>query len=1040
VHTEESQLESAVSYPLSPQQEHMWLIGGEGAGFRAQCAVVLRGAHDAAAIERALGEVVARHEILRTTFRRQTGVKVPTQVVNDSLAPAWSAETRDDESVLTSVDELPALLRAEASQAFDLEHGPVLRALLVGLGSDVQLLVLTAPSVIADARSLVTVAGEVATLLTGDGELGEPLQYADYAAWRNEIAAEADDAGEAGRTFWSQLELHGAPPLLFAGSPDASAEFAPAGQRIPVAGDAVTSAAESAGVTPALFAEAAWHVAVARASGAERLTLAGAIDGRAHEELIGAVGAFAQSVPVTTQYADATTFAEILDQVRRERSAAEQQQDYEPTALMGALADGAIAFVDASFSPETAVAVAERHDRFGLQLSLVDAGGQLELAYDANVYTSEDAARLAALVASVVEGAAADVNLQVAQIGLTDDATRQLVVREWNDTQADVTESCIHQLFEQNAERLATADAVWASGKKLTYAELNNRANQVAHRLRELGVGRNTAVGLCLGRSTNMIVSLLGILKAGGAYVPLNFEHPAARLAHQLTEAGAPVLLTQEDLVDRMPEFGGVTVCLDRDAETIDAQPTTNPDNVNEPDDLVYVMYTSGSTGLPKGVAVTHRNLANYTAHMLRKFAAADAGEPLQYAAASAISTDLGNTSVFPALAGGGTLHLIGHEASMDGSVFAQYVAEHPIDVLKITPSQIGGLIATADIRSILPRRWLVTGGEALSWELARQVLEAGSCPLLNHYGPTETTVGSCTYDVDAIDEQRAGTVPIGRPIANTRAYVVDGQLQPLPVGIAGELCIGGVGVAKGYVGQEELTAAAFVSDPFADADGARMYRTGDRVRFLPDGNVEFLGRIDEQVKIRGYRVEPGEVDRTLLRHPAVTRAAVVPREDAHGDLRLVAYLVASPAPSAVELQAFLAETLPDYMIPSAFVLLDDLPLTASGKIDRKSLPDPATVEAPATDYVEPRTPLEQALAEMWAEVLGVERVGATDDFFALGGHSLLATQVIARIRSEYADIPLHSIFTSPTVESLAEVVLAAELDTLEAENGDGAA
>jgi acyl-coenzyme A synthetase/AMP-(fatty) acid ligase/aryl carrier-like protein len=433
-------------------------------------------------------------------------------------------------------------------------------------------------------------------------------------------------------------------------------------------------------------------------------------------------------------------------------------------------------------------------------------------------------------------------------------------------------------------------------------------------------------------------------------------------------------------------------------------------------------MYTSGSTGLPKGVAVSHANLANYTGDIVERLGVA---EGLHFAVVSALSTDLGNTAIFPALAAGGCIHLLSPQAAMDADLLAAHAAEHPFDVMKITPSHLTALLAGEDAAAVLPRRWLVLGGEALSWELVERIRALGAgCRILNHYGPTETTVGSCVLEV--ADSGTGASVPIGRPIANTRAYVLDRQLEPVPAGVPGELCIGGAGVARGYVNRPDETAERFVTPPFGD----RLYRTGDRARTLRDGAIEFQGRLDQQVKIRGFRVEPGEIETALLRHPTVRQAAVAVRDNAHGDAQLVAYVVATPAPTVDELQAFLGESLPDYMVPSAFASLDALPFTPSGKVDRRALPDPASIQAQReADYVAPRDPLEEEIAAIWADLLGVERVGVFDDFFALGGHSLLATQMIIRIRRTHGDIQLHALLRAPTVAALADVIRSSEGD-----------
>ncbi len=506
----------------------------------------------------------------------------------------------------------------------------------------------------------------------------------------------------------------------------------------------------------------------------------------------------------------------------------------------------------------------------------------------------------------------------------------------------------------------------------------------------------------------------------------------AARLAHQLAETKAPVLLTESGVSDRLPSFDGVVLQVDQ--ESLGLAPDVRPAPVNEPDDLAYVMYTSGSTGLPKGVAVTHRNLAAYATGILERLDLSGADD-VSFAAVSALSTDLGNTSVFSALLGGGTLHLISPADAMDGARFAEYLRECPVDVLKITPSHLRALLDAGGTASVLPRRCLVLGGEALSWELLERVRSAApACRILNHYGPTETTVGSCTFEVGPV-EPRSRTVPIGCPLPGERVYVVDRRLRLLPVGVPGELCIGGIGVARGYVEQPEQTAERFVADPFAGEGRERIYRTGDRVRMLPDGNVEFLGRVDDQVKIHGHRVEPSEIEVVLSGHPGVRQCAVVALDAGDGERQLVAYVVQSGQIATEELQSFARAALPVHMVPARFVALDALPLTPSGKIDRRSLPDPG--DDTEAEYVAPRTPLEEALAAIWQDLLGVERVGVHDDFFALGGHSLLATQAVIRIRSAIGDVPLHSLFNAPTVATLAEAIVAAERESEQAATAD---
>jgi amino acid adenylation domain-containing protein len=909
------------------------------------------------------------------------------------------------------------------------------------------LLVLTAPTLCADSSSLLVVLGEVLQLAAGGAaeQFGEPFQYADYAEWRAELLLGEDDDAEDARAYWSEqgaLEV-GTPTLLFGARFQEDGALAPSHVPIEVEPDvlaALEQAAAAAGVPEAVVLEAAWHATVGRLTGDGVVALASVLDGRSAVEIEGAVGLFAAAVCSRCRIDDGSSFAEIVDQAGRARSEGARWLDYQ-SASVAAAASRRLGLAFSSIDrppPEGAriLALRDAPQRFSLKPSWWRTNGsrQGELAFDSKLYSAEDASRIAKYYGTLLASAAENPRAQVEALTLVPPEEPEVLAGDVTSTSIDLSAILVHHAVEEQARRAPESTAVTAAGAALTYAELNESANRLARFLRARGIGRNATVGLCTDRSVEMVVSLLGILKAGGAYVPLNFEHPPARLAHQLHESGAQIVLTKEALTGCLAGFDGEVVCVDRDRATLESFDGSDVERVSEPGDLVYVMYTSGSTGLPKGVAVTHGNLANYTAHMVGKLEAGS--EPLQFAAVSAISTDLGNTCVFPSLASGGTLHLIAPEVSMDGALVASYFDEHAVDVLKITPSHLRALLAGADADRVMPRRWLVLGGEAASWELVGRLQAAGGkCRILNHYGPTETTVGSCTFDVGTdVSTWRPATVPIGRPISNTRVYVLDHRLQPVPVGVAGELYIAGAGVAQGYVNQPEQTAEQFVPELHAE-DGNRMYRTGDLARFLPDGTIEFLGRADGQVKIRGYRVEPAEIEAVLCRHPSVRQAAVVARQADDGEPVLVAYVVVSAEPSAEELQAYLSDSLPAYMVPARFARLQELPLTPSGKIDRRALPEPDDLERTA-EYVAPRTPLEQGLAGIWEEVLGVEQVGVDDDFFALGGHSLLATQVVIRIRKAYADIPLHSIFDSPTVAKLADVVLGAEL--LAAGDGEG--
>jgi amino acid adenylation domain-containing protein len=594
--------------------------------------------------------------------------------------------------------------------------------------------------------------------------------------------------------------------------------------------------------------------------------------------------------------------------------------------------------------------------------------------------------------------------------------------------------TCFHYWFEDQAALTPDRAAVACRGDVLTYSQLNQRANQIASLIQKNG-GARRCIAILLEPSTAIIAALLGILKAGAAYVPLLPGAPRARLLHQIVETAAPVVLTESALEPSVPRVNGVSVfSLDRDWDRFAREPAANPARTRSPEDLAYVIYTSGSTGAPKGVAVRHDNLVNYVGFLAQKLGLRPVtGAPaLSFATVSTLAADLGNTSIFPCLGTGGCLHVIDAATALDATLFAAYLDAYPIDVLKITPSHLAALIAFRQPEKVLPRRFLITGGEASTWQLLDVVRRQPDLVWINHYGPTETTIGSLTFDVLSNVECRrwAATVPIGRPIANTHAYVLDERLQFVQPGEHGELYIVGRGVTAGYLNQPELTKERFLEDPFASTPGARMYKTGDRVRQLPDGAFEFLGRFDDQVKVRGFRVELGEIEAALRRQPDVAQTVVVPREDRAGDLRLVAYVVAPPGPESRRPEGWrdaLARELPSFMIPAAVVVLDKLPLTPNGKIDRHALPRPADGLAADTRMVVVQrslSDLERRISSIWHEVLGLKDVSVDTDFFTIGGDSLKAMHLLARIERDLGTRLAHATFIGgPSISAIARAL-----------------
>ena len=677
--------------------------------------------------------------------------------------------------------------------------------------------------------------------------------------------------------------------------------------------------------------------------------------------------------------------------------------------------------------------------KFALTLGLEESESGIvgTLGYQRELFTAETVGRLAGHYQRVLAEMVRAPQQRVSELRLLSGAEEAELVIENNRTERDYRqEVCIHELFAEQVQRRPDAVAVVYEAEQLSYGALNERANQVAHYLRSLGVGPGSLVGILMARSLEMVVGLLGVLKAGAAYVPLDPDYPRERLSLMLRDSGISVLLTQERLLTLIDHGEAGVVCLDRQWEVIAQESVENPISRASVENSAYVIYTSGSTGTPKGVVVTHRNIANYAQFICEKLGLHElpSGAALHFATVSTLAADLGNTCVFPALISGGCLHVFGYDVATDADSFAAYVSKRPIDVLKIVPSHLDALLAANEAVNILPLKYLILGGEAFSLDLMERVRAlAGDCQVINHYGPTETTVGSLTFSLPrGRSAWTSSTVPIGRPIANTEVYLLDEHLKPVPIGVLGQIFIGGAGLSEGYLKQPEQTAARFIPNPFSTNGHTRLYQTGDLGRYLQDGSVEFLGRVDHQVKIRGYRIEMGEIESTLEQHPVIRECVVLAREDTPGDERLVAYVVrgSEQGVSAGELRGYLKERLPEYMIPGAYVELEQLPLTPNGKVDRRALPAPGErALASGDEFLGPRTPLEEVMCGIWMQVLRVERVSIRANFFELGGHSLLATQVIARVRQVCkVELALRALFEAPTVAGLSERVAAAQL------------
>ncbi|MFL5654930.1 MAG: non-ribosomal peptide synthetase [Ktedonobacteraceae bacterium] len=1065
---------------LSLQQARLWSLQRESQTYRTQCTVLLEGELDTEVVQRAFEHLISQHEILHTVFYSLRGMDVPMQIIDSRVQVCCQTISLEDASEPAQATRLTELFKAVREQPFDLAHGPLLRCMLVRLSARKHVLLLSLPALCADASTLKHLVAElgrayVACLRGKDlADADDVLQYVDVSAWQNKLLASEETAKQG--ASWSKIDLSQLSTIHLPfqrATKDKAWEqekvFAP--QRLEVAVEEtfqtqVQTLTHRLGVSVEAFLLTCWQVLLWRLTAQSPSLVGVACDGRHYEELATALGLYTRMVPLSTSLSEDQPFERVLTQVSTSlQEAVEEQIYFTWEASLAAANNEQPPFFPISFECEDwpsswtagplTYSLVQRTcclEPFALNLSALQGGQRLrlELHYDPTRFSLEQVKRLAGCLSTLLHSAVSQPRAQVGSLPLLSAAQQQQLLQSFASPSAAIPSQTLIQLFETQVERRSAQLAVVAGGEQLSYEQLNRRANQLAHFLRRQGVGPKILVGLCMERSVSMLVGLLAIWKAGGAYVPLDPDMPLARLAYQLADVQAPVVLTQEHLLSRLPTWSGRALCLDTDARKWAGEPSSNPEGGNQLEDLAYVIYTSGSTGVPKGVQIRQQSVVNYTHSMCRLIAP----EPgLHFATVSTLAADLGNTAIFCALASGGCLHVLSYETVTSGQTFADYVAQYPLDVLKIVPSHLSALLSACPeggAPSLLPRRFLVLGGEALKPGLLNRIRQVGSqCCVINHYGPTETTIGILVNVLGVLDQDAQGesgegagaeelsTVPIGRPIANSEAYILDGQQQVVPVGVIGELYLAGTGLAVGYLHQEEQTRQRFVTHPFRREAGFRLYKTGDLARYTEEGLIEFVGRGDSQVKLRGYRIELGEIEAVLGRHANVRECVVMLSEEESGEGRLVAYVVArqQPPPSSRELRDFVGEQLPVYMVPSAFVFLRALPLTANGKVDRQQLITgngkvdqqmltaiDSSVEAKTP--VQPRDAFEFQLLQIWEEILNVRPISVMDNFFDLGGHSILAVRLMSRIHQQFGqDLALAILFQNPTIAELAVVL-----------------
>ncbi len=1079
--------------PLSYAQERLWFLAameGPSATYNVPLALRLRGALDPAALAAAINGVVHRHEVLRTSFPMVDGVA--QQVISPNMTLALPLIDLSKEPEAERSIAVQRRLTEAAAQPFDLTAGPLLRSTLYRLTEQEHILLLTFHHIIADGWSLGIVLRELDALYRAAlrGRASQPVlpplphQYADFALWQRQWL-HGDRLQE--QLSWWQQQLAAAPTLL-----DLPTDHArPAVQRfqggtVNFTLDATLTTALEAlsrrqGASLFMTLYAAFAVLLMRYSGQEDIVIGAPIANRHHRGLEPLIGFFVNTLPLRADLEGNPSFLELLQRVRQTTLDAYAHQDvpfeqvvnHLPIARSLSHSPLFQVMMTLDTTPEKTAAVAQplgdltatrvelenRIARFDLMLELVKIDNTLQgwFDYNCDLFEAETMTRMVRHLQTLLASIVADPNQSISSLPLLTETERHQILFEWNDTTVDYPkDKCIHQLFEEQVTRTPNAVAVVMAGEpidenqvidetienrkskienRLTYAELNARANQLAHHLQTLGVGPDVLVGLCVERSIEMVVGLLGILKAGGAYVPLDPTYPPDRLAFMLADANTPILLTQAHLRDELPPIQAQIICLDSDWPSLAAADTRNPTSLVAARHLAYAIYTSGSTGKPKGALNAHRGVVNRLLWMQDAYALQADDRVLQK---TPFSFDVSVWEFFWPLLTGAQMVIAKPEGHKDPDYLRAIIDQHQITTLHFVPSMLNAFLIAGSVegeKMLCPAvRRVICSGEALSYDLQQRFFAQWGAELHNLYGPTEAAVDVSWWACQP--ESKHTVVPIGRPIANTQLYVLDPFRQPVPIGVPGELYIGGVQVGLGYLNRPELTAEKFISNPFAPG---RLYKTGDLVRWLPgpEGapNIEYLGRIDHQVKIRGFRIELGEIEVLLTQHPAVQTCAVLAREDAPGEKRLVAYVVSKSGSGdgkletegAVEshqslvstLRSYLQTTLPDYMIPSAFVRLDALPLSANGKVDRKALPA-VDMTALTTDFAPAQTPTEKQLAAIWIKVLGIAQIGIHDNFFALGGDSILSIQVLAKAKQAGLNLSLQHLFQQQTIKALA--------------------
>ncbi|HTU20950.1 MAG TPA: amino acid adenylation domain-containing protein [Gemmataceae bacterium] len=1090
------------TFSLSHGQRGLWFLSQldrDGAAYNIFFPARIRSRLDVSAFRRALQTLIDRHPSLRTTFEQQDGE--PRQRVHEKL-PVW-LDVHDAAS--WNEEMLHARVEEEAYRPFDLERGPLLRTYLFSRSREEHIFLLAAHHIIGDFWSLVLLMEEMQELYPAEcfppsairhppsaqpdsgqrtADSGQRTHYRDFVRWQTEMLAGVE--GERLWSYWEKQLAGVAHVLELPADRPRPPRFTQRGAAVscrlePELTRRLKALAAAEGVTLYTVLLAGFQVLLGRHSGQDDFVIGSPFAGRSRSEFERVVGYFINMLPLRANLTGDPVFRDLLRQTGATVLETLQHQDFPFPLLVERLSlkrdPSRAPLIQASFTLEKAhrpvgvgswsfflpqsgvrlnvaglhaepYRVEHRTCQMDLEMILEEDGGTIYgmLRYNTEVFDEATIVRLSEHYRNLLEGAAADPERRVSELPLLTAEEERRLLHECNDTDADYPRDvCLHHLFEQQAARTPDAIALRFAEQTLSYAELDAWANRLACVLRQRGVVRETLVALCLERSPEMIVAMLGVLKAGGAYVPLDPASPVDRLRNILDDTRASVLLTQRRLTDRLDSLEMQIICVDEDEGRCEysrdpkgsAKPPALPfgSRLNTPDNLAYVIYTSGSTGRPKGVMIEHRAICNtifWHRHNLRVHPDDRLLLLVPYVFDASIAI------IFPALASGAELVLAAPGEERDPARILERIRRDQVTILPLPPRLLRLLLDERLREAGRSLRWIYCGGETMPPDLPNRLFDLLDVELHNLYGPTEVAIDATWWTCRRGDDRP--TIPIGRPIANVQVYVLDQKRQPVPVGVPGELYIGGAGLARGYLNDPLLTAERFVPDPFRAVPGARMYRTGDRCRWLADGNLEFLGRLDQQVKLRGYRIEIGEIEAILTTHPAVQEAAVVLHGEDGAPQRLVAYVTARAGaglPTAELLRRYLRERLPEYMVPSTFVLLPSMPHTPSGKVDRKALPAPRAERSANHPFVAPRTPLEKYLAGLWGELLGVQQIGVLDNFFDLGGSSIQAAVLINRLQEKLGQqVYTVALFDSPTLAGFIHHLAETCPDTLRVQFG----